>query len=111
MSRNEYFAQIATVGADRPPPIDCNWYLRAHAALLAALLITLPASAQQAKIVGLGARGCAQFMLEITQNPALQRVARTRSFSGASGEARQLWGLLDNCGSRMSPAQKIITPA
>jgi len=40
---------------------------------LVVVLITLPASAQQAKIVGLGATGCAQFMLEITQNPALQR--------------------------------------
>jgi len=48
--------------------------MRGYAALtLAVLLIAVPVSAQQAKIVGLGATGCAQFMLEIKHNPALQR--------------------------------------
>ena len=66
----------AVIGADRTRPAWTGRYsrLRGYAALtLAVLLIALPVSAQQAKIVGLGATGCAQFMLEIRHNPALQR--------------------------------------
>ena len=41
--------------------------------LLAAGSATQPAAGQHARIVGLGATGCAEFISEIRQNPALQR--------------------------------------
>jgi hypothetical protein len=61
-----------------PPRSGCNarksyWSGIPRAFVFLLLLVSSPANAQSAKIVGLGATGCSQFTGDIRQNPNLQR--------------------------------------